>query len=48
MSYTFWLRLQTQYDLEIAEDKLAVAIRSEVRVAPRDSKSGELKPAATA
>ena len=48
MSPNFWLRLQTQYDLEIAEDELAVAIRREVRPAPRDSKTGELKPAATA
>jgi antitoxin HigA-1 len=48
MSPAFWLRLQTQYDLEIAEDELASAIRREVQPAPRDSRTGELKPAAIA
>ncbi len=47
MSPNFWLRLQAQYDLEMAEDELAATIRREVRPAPRDAK-GELKPAATA
>ena len=45
MSPGFWLRLQTQYDLEVAEDETAASIRREVRPAPRDSKTGELKPA---
>ncbi|MGB9147658.1 MAG: HigA family addiction module antitoxin [Acidobacteriaceae bacterium] len=48
MSPGFWLRLQTQYDLEVAEDESAAAIRREVQPAPRDSRTGELKPAATA
>ena len=48
MSPNFWLRLQTQYDLDMAEDQLASAIRREVRPAPRDAKTGELKPAASA
>jgi len=45
MSPEFWLRLQTQYDLEVAEDRLSASIRREVNPAPRDEKTGELKPA---
>jgi addiction module HigA family antidote len=48
MSPGFWMRLQTQYDLEIAEDQLAAAINREVQPAPRDAETGELKPAARA
>jgi len=48
MSPGFWLRLQTQYDLEVAQDQLAATIRREVRPAPRDAETGELKPAALA
>lgn len=48
MSPNFWLRLQTQYDLEVAEDEFASAIRREVRPAPRDPRTGELKPAVNA
>ena len=48
MSPAFWLRLQTQYDLEVAEDELASIIRKEVQPAPRDAKTGDLKPAASA
>ncbi len=48
MSPGFWLRLQTQYDLEVAEDESAATIRREVQPAPRDMRTGELKPAATA
>jgi addiction module HigA family antidote len=48
MSPNFWLRLQTQYDLEVAEDESAAAIRREVRPAPRDTKTGQLKPAVSA
>ena len=48
MTPGFWLRLQTQYDLEVAEDESAEMIRREVQPAPRDAKTGELKPAATA
>jgi antitoxin HigA-1 len=46
MSPNFWMRLQTQFDLETAEDERAAVIRREVRPAPRDAKTGELKPAA--
>lgn len=48
MSAGFWLRLQAQYDLELAEDRVASTIRREVQPAPRDEKTGELKPAAIA
>lgn len=48
MSPGFWLRLQIQYDLEVAEDRLATTIRREVQPAPRDAETGELKRAATA
>ncbi|MFP5229188.1 MAG: HigA family addiction module antitoxin [Acidobacteriota bacterium] len=48
MSANFWLRLQAQYDLEVAEDEIASLIRREVRPAPRDAKTGELKPVASA
>jgi addiction module HigA family antidote len=48
MSASFWMRLQTQYELDIAEDQVAADIRREVRPAPRDAKTGELKPAAIA
>lgn len=44
----FWMNLQTQYELETAEDALAAAIRREVRPAPRDRKTGELKHQAIA
>lgn len=46
MSPGFWMRLQTQFDLETMEDERAVVIRREVRPAPRDARTGELKPAA--
>jgi antitoxin HigA-1 len=48
MPADFWMNLQTQYELETAEDELAAAIRREVRPAPRDRKTRELKHAATA
>ena len=48
MSPGFWLRLQTQYELDMAEDQMAATIRREVRPAPRDTKTGELKPAVNA
>ena len=48
MSARFWMNCQTQYDLTMAQDRFQSAIRREVRPAPRDSKTGELKPAATA
>jgi addiction module HigA family antidote len=45
MSTRFWMKLQTQYDLEIAEDTIAAKIRREVKPARRDRKTGELKAA---
>ena len=48
MSAEFWMRLQAQYELDVADDEIAADIRREVQPAPRDSKTGELKPAATA
>lgn len=38
MSPEFWMRLQAQYDLEAAQDALAVAIYREVRPAPKSRK----------
>lgn len=48
MPADFWMNLQTQFELETAEDELAAAIRREVRPAPRDRKTGELKHQASA
>lgn len=48
MSAGFWMNWQRQYDLDMAEDQLASAIRREVRPAPRNPRTGELKPAASA
>jgi len=48
ISASFWMRLQTQYELDLAEDQIAANIRREVQPAPRDEKTGELKPAANA
>ena len=48
MPADFWMNLQTQYELETAEDELAAAIRREVRPAPRDRRTGELKQQASA
>jgi len=48
MSPEFWMRMQTKYDLDIAEDKLAATIRREVQPAPRSRTTGDLKPAANA
>lgn len=45
MSPEFWMRAQTTYDLEVAQDAVAARIRREVRPAARDPKTGELKPA---
>lgn len=45
MSARFWMNVQTQYDLEIAEDTIAARIRRELRPVPRDRKSEELKAA---
>lgn len=43
MSPRFWMSLQTQYDLEVAEEMVGSRIRREVKAAPRDRKTGELK-----
>jgi addiction module HigA family antidote len=48
MSADFWMKAQMSYELETAEDNLAVSIRREVRPAPRDRRTGELKQQATA
>jgi hypothetical protein len=37
------MNVQTQYDLEVAEDTIAARIHREVKPAPRDRKTGELK-----
>jgi addiction module HigA family antidote len=47
-SARFWMNWQTQYDLTMAADHHLPRIRREVRPAPRNPKTGELKPAATA
>jgi addiction module HigA family antidote len=43
MSVRFRANVQTQYDLEVAEDTIAKTIRREVKPAPRDRRTGELK-----
>ena len=43
MTADFWMNLQSQYELETAEDELAAAIRREVHPAPRDRRTGDLK-----
>jgi addiction module HigA family antidote len=48
MSASFWMNCQTQYDLTTAQDRLQSRIRREVRPAPRNRKTGELKPASIA
>jgi antitoxin HigA-1 len=48
VSPRFWMPVQTQYDLDVAEDSLAAAIRREVRPAQRNRQTGELKPVTTA
>ena len=48
MPADFWMNLQSQFELETAEDELAAAIRREVRPAPRNRKTGELKQQASA
>lgn len=44
----FWLNMQKAWELSTAQKELLPRIRREVRPARRDSKTGELKPAATA
>lgn len=44
MPAEFWMKAQMQYDLDTATDNSLAAIRREVRPAPRDRKTGELKP----
>jgi addiction module HigA family antidote len=44
----FWLNMQKAWELAIAQKELLPRIRREVRPAPRNPKTGELKPAATA
>ena len=44
----FWMNMQKSYELSIAQKSLLRRIRAEVRPAPRDRKTGELKHQATA
>ena len=44
MTPQFWMGLQSQYDLEIAEDEISTSIRREI--SPLDRKARELKRAA--
>lgn len=39
----FWMNMQKSYELAIAERQSLKRIRSEVKPAPRDRKTGELK-----
>lgn len=41
----FWMNMQKSYELGVAKKQLARRIRAEVRPAPRDRKTGELKQA---
>jgi antitoxin HigA-1 len=47
-SADFWMNMQKSYELSIAKKELQEKIRAEVRPAPRDRKTGELKPQAIA
>jgi addiction module HigA family antidote len=44
----FWVNMQKAWELEIAKKELSAKIRAEVRPAPRDRKTGELKQQASA
>ena len=44
----FWLNMQKAWELAIAQKELLPAIRREVRPAPRDAKTGEIKRAVSA
>jgi antitoxin HigA-1 len=48
MTPEFWVNMQARYDLETAKDAIEKSIRVEVRPAPLDRKTGELKPQAIA
>ncbi len=47
MSAQFWMNVQMKYELEVAQDTLASRVRREIRPAPRDRKTGELKAVPT-
>lgn len=44
----FWMNMQKQWELAVAEKELRRRIRTEVRPAPRDPKTGELAYKASA
>lgn len=44
----FWINMQKQWELTVAEKELDRRIRSEVKPAPRDSKTGKLTYKASA
>jgi addiction module HigA family antidote len=44
----FWMNMQKSWELAVAQKELLPRIRREVRPAPRNIKTRELKPAATA
>ena len=44
----FWLNMQKAWEIAIAQKELLPTIRREVRPAPRDAKTGELKRAVSA
>ncbi|HTD57232.1 MAG TPA: HigA family addiction module antitoxin [Silvibacterium sp.] len=44
----FWMNMQNHYELAIAKKTILQRIRAEVRPAPRDKRTGELKPRAIA
>ncbi len=46
MPASFWMNLQTQFEVETAEDNSATSVRREVHPAPRNRKTGELKVSA--
>ncbi|HTA87621.1 MAG TPA: HigA family addiction module antitoxin [Silvibacterium sp.] len=47
MTPEFWMNVQARYDLEVAKDALSKSIHAEVRPAPRDRRTGELKQQAS-
>lgn len=48
MTPEFWMNMQKSYELGIAKKELLRRIHAEVRPAPRDRKTGELKQQVTA
>jgi len=48
MTPEFWMNMQKSYELGMAKKELLQRIRAEVRPAPRDRRTGELKQQVTA